>query len=55
MIVLTPDENVDASAMLQQIDHKPELTEEELDFLEEWIDDCGGEEEWSESWDGYDV
>lgn len=40
-------------------EHKPELTaeltEEELDFLEGFIDDCGGEEEFSESWDGYDV
>lgn len=34
---------------------KTELTEEELDFLEGWMDDCGGDEEWSESWDGYDV
>ena len=28
-------------------EYKPELTEEELDYLEEMIDDCGGEEAWS--------
>ena len=36
-------------------EYKPELTEEELDYLEEMIDECGGEEAWSECWDGYDV
>ena len=34
-------------------DYKPELSDEELDFLDGWIEDCGGDEEWSESWDGY--
>jgi len=34
-------------------DDKPELTEEQLDFLEEWIEDSGGGEEWAECWDGY--
>lgn len=36
-------------------DYKPELSEEELDFLEGWIEDCGGDEDWSEIWDGYDM
>ena len=34
-------------------DYSPELSED--DFLECWIEDCGGDEEWSEIWDGYDL
>ncbi|WP_424142304.1 hypothetical protein [Stomatobaculum longum] len=36
-------------------DYKPELSEEELDLLDGLIEDCGGDEDWSETWDGYDV